>query len=93
MKFKINKKGFLEIERAGRFKVVECKDCIDYVEYYDEDMMATFHYRPCGDWCSLFDEPEVYKDSDTGEDKVCLGLCHSNYITCDINDFADERGG
>ena len=99
MKIKINKEGYLEIERAGKFKIAECKGCVDFVEYEYEYIYGiptiktgkTNIYRHCGDWCSKFEEPEIYQDSDTGKEKVCLGLCSSNYLTCDIKDFTDER--
>ena len=99
MKIKINKEGYLEIERAGEFKVVECKGCVDFVEYEYEyvygdpikiDKTKNI-YRLCGDWCAKFGEPEIYQDSDTGKEKIYLKLCGNNYLTCDIKDFIDKR--
>jgi len=43
MKGKINKRGNLEMERAGAFKISYCPKTIDG--------------NICGDWCALFEEP------------------------------------
>ena len=42
--FKINKKGHLEIKRAGKFKLQSCPYGIEFCF--------------CGDWCPLFQEPD-----------------------------------
>ena len=78
MKIRINKKGWLEIERAGKFKQQLCPHGSS-----DEER--------CGDWCPLFGEP-FFETISKLEDKkiVSLSLCKT-IIYCDTDEFRDER--
>lgn len=46
MNGKIDKDGFLHIERAGRMKRQECP--------FHEKLCNRDGFIPCGDWCPLF---------------------------------------
>ena len=78
MKAKINKNGFLEIERAGEFKPQGCP------------FRSTLNFRNCGDWCPLFEEPFSFKDKVREEDMIRIKFCQST-IFLDKEDFTDER--
>ena len=82
MKVKINSRGFLEIERAGKFKTVECPFQVQMVS--------------CGDWCALFGEIIDYTmyggnscPSSTWKNAE-LSICHRTF-TSDKDKFIDER--
>jgi len=81
MKAKIDKNGYLEIERAGKFKSQRCP--------FSSNNMFT----PCGDMCPLFHE-SYYSDEGLpfGEEKnmVEITLCTSSLILEEEN-FVDER--
>jgi len=76
---KLNAGGVLEIERAGRFKMQECKKSMVPMDGGGMDC----HW--CGDDCSLFKEPHIH-----GEDgqQVFLYLCTGSWI---FDEFEDER--
>jgi len=78
MKAKININGFLEIERAGRFKLQRCP------------FRSTLNFINCGDGCPLFEEPFIFKDRVKEKDMVQLKFCQSA-IFLDKKDFVDER--
>ena len=92
MKIKINKDGFLEIERAGKFKVVECSRCMEHSEYLGDEnynfplySRANIYYRPCGDWCSRFGEPRYEH-----RNKYIIDLCDKELVVevYKVNDAA-----
>ena len=76
MEFKIDKSGFLEIKRAGKWKKQFCP----FAESGDGGATPD----PCGDWCPLFDEP-------TGASLIVLSLCHGRRLESVPQDFIDER--
>ena len=72
MKIKIDKEGFLWIERKGRMKNQVCP--------YDSDRSH------CGDWCPLFVEPSFHKADDKANIEVALcGIIH-NVPVADFED-------
>lgn len=75
MKIKIDKNGYLCLERAGKMKQVWCPE-----DHYVEGWPSQW---PCGDWCSLFREEW---DSRVAE----VFLCKAHYH-CAKEDFIDER--
>jgi len=84
MKAKINKSGFLEIKRKGKYKLQFCPFT------FSSDFSA--ENRVCGDWCPLFGEPEsiLLFDSIEGKTKQVwqLQLCHK---TLQFEEIIDER--
>lgn len=80
MKGKINNEGILEIERAGRFKKMECR--IAGLGFGDlgHDPMACL----CGDDCPHFGEPEYYEKR-----HVIIEICQSRFLSFD--EFEDQR--
>ncbi len=78
MEIKIDKDGFLEIKRAGKFKLQYCP----HMDFGDGEGTA-----PCSDSCPLFGEPDTYKDEDGKMDM--LKICNGRYLTGKIT---DERG-
>jgi hypothetical protein len=74
---KINNNGVLEIERAGKFKQMECRKSTAWSEG-DMDCFL------CNDDCSLFREPE----QSSGEEKIKLVLCDTLWY---FDEFEDER--
>ena len=84
IKIKINKSGFLEIERAGILKKVHCP--------FDNDSCE------CGDWCPLFGEPRYTQEQEVicpdGESQLAnivkLRICQKEFITKEEY-FIDER--
>lgn len=79
MKIKIDKSGYLWLERAGKMKQVWCPE-----DHYVEGWPSQW---PCGDWCALFN------DSPFCDDPVehSVKLCKTNYLIAE-EDFTDERG-
>lgn len=75
MKAKINSKGWLEIERAGKFLIMDCRFNVD---------------AACADDCPLFGEPEKEKmfEPNSKQDRTVLSLCQTVLF---INEFTDER--
>lgn len=63
MNGKINKRGLLEIERAGTMKQQACP----YVPVPCE----------CGDWCPLFSEPDTYSTGQAGDELTEIDICSS----------------
>lgn len=55
MKAIINKQGYLQLSRAGKYQTQVCP-------YRNEE---------CGDWCPLFGEPEYFEDNDKWEIGTC----------------------
>jgi len=85
MKIRINKSGFLEVERAGEFKEMICpyskpRRGQQYIgtEDFPKDI-DTIYGTPCGDWCPLFQISES-----------CIYLCQFK-INHFKNDFEDLR--
>ncbi len=70
MNGKIDEKGDLWIERAGKMRGQGCP--------YSNGLSM------CGDWCSLFGEPEMVTDDGPTE----LALCHQVWY---FTNFTDER--
>lgn len=79
VKGKIDKNGFLEIERAGKFKTVECRRSTFMSAHGDIACLA------CNDNCSLFGEPGIEKFF-TG--RIFLKLCEK---TWHFDEFEDKR--
>jgi hypothetical protein len=77
MKFKINKDGILEIERAGKFKKMECT-----LAYVTDGLVF------CSDNCPLFGEPEYYGNI---IDNIHLRLCHNVLLHGTKEYCKDER--
>ena len=93
MNGKIDKDGFLHIERAGVIKLQTCPftDAMTAIKnpYDPTDTISL----PCGDWCPLFGEPSKSDVDDTMFDKsiyglICLRLCHR---TIYFDTLTDER--
>ena len=84
MKIKIDKEGYLFLERGGKMKEQQCP----------------YHGcgRGCGDWCPLFDRDlkhDDIKDFDGILDMVgkkIFPLCNGTILVCRPEDFTDERG-
>lgn len=82
MKGMLNEKGSLMIERAGRFKIMECREGREV----------------CSDSCVLFGEPKEFKiarskehgaaEKEGIETKTNLDLC---LRSIHFDDFKDER--
>lgn len=76
MKIKIDKNGFLHIERAGQMKGQDCP----YASRTD------YGTSSCGDWCPHFKEPHLWAKHDNIEIKTCKAS-----LSCATADFTDER--
>lgn len=76
MKIKIDKLGYLNIERAGKMAAQDCP--------------AT-HAR-CGDWCPLFGEPYRWGGENGPDTVMRIELCGGKTLICAPADFTDERG-
>lgn len=81
MEIKISKDGFLEIKRAGKFKLQYCP----HMDFGDGEGTA-----PCSDSCPLFGEPEDYKDKD-GKMTHMLRLCHMRILFGTIIDKREVK--
>lgn len=77
MEIKISKEGFLEIKRAGKFKLQYCP----HMDFGDGAGTTV-----CSDSCPHFGEPDTYQDEDGSLDM--LQLCNGRYLTGTI---IDER--
>ena len=82
MKIRINKDGFLEIERAGKWKEQICpytkpRKGHQYIETEDvkANYMQVVDGTPCGDWCPLFSE------NISDNYIIALNACHVIYET------------
>lgn len=71
MKAKIDKDGFLWIERSGKMKAQHCPE--------------NHTLSNCGDWCPLFDEP-VLTDESMGK-RAILRLCSAELILSEFEDL------
>jgi hypothetical protein len=83
MKFKINKDGILEIERAGKFKPQYCR-VSGFYRTHDKTGL-----QPCGDNCPLFGEPEIIEILNKTKKIVNMRLCQNVELVCDFEDFKD----
>ena len=86
MKIRIDRDGWLEIERAGFMKLQECP--------YDVETEDCGRAR-CGDWCPLFGELEerhepIYGDGIGPVNAIELSICKRVW-RCKPDDFEDER--
>jgi len=93
MKIKIDKDGYLWLERAGKMKAVKCPE--DHYTEKEPYRSVSFHkHWSCGDWCSLFREEiaTVYEAGGLSRKAAQINLCKNDH-TCFIEDFTDERGG
>ena len=84
MNGKIDGKGFLHIERAGKMQLQACP----------RGYMHSHGDIPCGDWCSLFGEPELQMRAPLNIGPIHTGktevrLCDSVLF---FIGFKDERG-
>jgi hypothetical protein len=57
MKAKIDKDGFLWVERAGKMRKQICPNG------YDTTTMKYYEPSPCGDWCPQFNEGSTYVET------------------------------
>jgi len=81
MNGKIERNGYLMIERAG---VMRTQYCPFTARYHDAPV-------PCSDMCPLFGEPEKQETSFPEGCHTTILLCHERELTFDT--FTDERGG
>ena len=81
MKGKINKDGFLIIERKGTMAPVMCP--FAKIKIKMDDRVS--HSPPCGDWCAKFGEPRC----SPGKSVVKLKICNGQKLR--FLDFEDER--
>lgn len=103
MKIKIDKEGYLFLERGGKMKEQQCP----YANIYTPSSFGGDHDiypynsvdpKPCGDWCPLFDRDlkhDDIKDFDGILDMVgkkIFPLCNGTILVCRPEDFTDERG-
>lgn len=93
MKGKINELGYLEIKRAGKFKVQVCKGSTHTTENAWRQMVNV--RASCGDDCPHFGEPE----SNSGAPATLSGVNKSYPVhlkTCNrtltFDEFEDCRG-
>lgn len=77
MKAKIDERGWLSLERAGKIKEVYCPWTKD---------PSDFECSHCGDWCALF------RIAEWNEVKIAVEMCKKT-LFIDKDDFTDERGG
>ena len=90
MKIKIDKDGNLWLERAGKMKIQECKETI--LETNDFNPAVTeYIYRPCGDWCPLFDDSIGVEEDNSGTEVVSISICEGKVLQCRVEDFEDGR--
>jgi len=101
MKIKIDKNGFLFIERAGKFKAQFCKNGIinainplgkvfysatnNSTQPSDSTLVLSFDFKQCGDWCPSFIEPNKTED-----DCIIVNICNILYIL-KPEELIDER--
>lgn len=78
MRIKIDKKGYLWLEREGKLKYVYCP----YL-YPRNEKGTEFCFECCGDWCALFSDKKDYENA-------VITLCRKEYV-CEIQNFIDER--
>jgi len=75
MKGVIDENGFLRIYRKNEYKLQECPFC------------GTNYGAYCGDWCPLFEEPQVYEEG-KGRRVWNLALCKKVLV---FDNFIDKR--
>jgi hypothetical protein len=70
MKAKIDKDGFLWVERAGKMRKQICPYRPDRLysklqnpNGYDTTTMKYYEPSPCGDWCPQFNEGSTYVET------------------------------
>lgn len=81
MNGKINRKGWLSIQRKSEFKDMSCINVMALDEADD---------RMCGDWCPHFGEPEPSKFHEQDVTPVTyLSICQSKIIL--FESLTDER--
>ena len=73
MKARLNKEGDLIVKRGMIWKPQEC----------------IWKDASCGDWCHIFDEPEMEVLRGTITGKVTIGTCTPGGLYLD--DFRDDR--
>lgn len=88
MKIKIDKRGYLFLERGGAMKEQGCP----FGPIYDQ--RGVLRKRTCGDWCPLFGEPITTECVPAIEvpPLTSIALCEKGMVTCHPSDFTDERG-
>lgn len=77
MKIKIDKDGYLWLERAGVMKKQYCP--------HDPDLQMC-----CGDWCPLFTTGHLVEKMGVPQ-PIEVTLCRTDYVVAP-HDFTDERG-
>ncbi|NOY58938.1 MAG: hypothetical protein GXO75_08400 [Calditrichaeota bacterium] len=82
MKAKVDKSGYLWLERVGKLKPVWCP----YTYRGPADDMLE-----CGEWCPLFRVDSPHQDVQEGIYCIEIELCRARYVI-DRDDFIDERG-
>lgn len=80
MKAKLDKEGFLHVERGGEYKLMGCPLTTMPLSYNAGS-------RSCGDWCPLFEEPHHTQEEDCAY--TVIHLCHYKHLCFDT--FTDER--
>jgi hypothetical protein len=78
-KGKINKRGVLEIERAGKFKPMKCKQG----GLIATGIAGVIALMACDDDCPLFEEPQPGSFG-----KVSIKICKKILV---FDEFIDER--
>jgi hypothetical protein len=78
-KVKIDWRGLLYINRADKWVKVKCV-------YSNSDID-----KDCTHDCVAFHEPIIYYERTTATNMVRIILCNGNCITCQKNEFLDER--
>jgi hypothetical protein len=80
-KVKIDWRGLLCINRVGELIKVKC--------VYSGNSSAERRY--CNHTCVAFHEPTIAYERTTATNMVRIILCNRNCITCQQNEFLDER--
>ena len=86
MKIKIDKKGYLWIERPGGWKMQECRPGGGNVLHVPRKYGPTYEeiqYGLCGDSCPLFGEPTLRRDFQTNAEdslEVCQKILYGEII-------------
>jgi len=82
MKFKITKRGYLEIERNGKFKKQYCP----YTKNGNNKL------KRCGDWCPFFHVTSHTYEALTTHFYIHIHLCKTIYNAHELGtDFIEER--
>lgn len=95
MKVRITKEGNLEFERNGKFKLQTCPYHIWDTKQYGYNEGYEHLYRPCGDWCPLFELKSIHSNIlEPENDRILLyelQLCKRT-ISIRAEDLEDLRG-